>query len=395
LTVETSPMKGQVIFVEGAPRSGTTLLVSMLATHPKVAGIVAESHLFDQGIDRLFDNLERDAQYEGFLSNYTTAPELTDLARDLCDGVLGGMRDRVKPEATRVLEKTPAPRNGAHKLMLRKLAIYPDATYVHVVRKREGVVKSLRRAPWADVTDAEAGEWWQQAVEGIRDACSEAGAAYLELAYEDLAADPVAVVEGLLGSLGLDVDDEVRSRLEATSRERISTFGPAPAPGGAADVSGGRGIVADQPDRRAKAVSLLKRALPTSGPQQASLAQELIVAARRRDMEEVERLTHPGFTFDLRSGAGDLVTSGDAARGALLAVIADIFRAQGVTERWSGADDGTITTVMYAATHGDGKRLDIVFAATADAGRVTRLALLSVGDPGGRQPTEWAPPDPP
>ena len=53
-----SPLRDRVIFVEGAPRSGTTWLVTLLATHPDIAGVQAESHLFDFGVDRVFDNIE-------------------------------------------------------------------------------------------------------------------------------------------------------------------------------------------------------------------------------------------------------------------------------------------------------------------------------------------------
>ncbi len=89
MSIASSPLRGRVIFVEGAPRSGTTLLVSMLATHPEIAGTVAESHLFDRGVGALFDNHARERPYEGFLSNYVDAePSSTDLVRELCDGVL-------------------------------------------------------------------------------------------------------------------------------------------------------------------------------------------------------------------------------------------------------------------------------------------------------------------
>ena len=56
--VADSPLRDHVIFVEGAPRSGTTWLVTLLATHPEIAGVEAESHLFDFGVDRLLDNFE-------------------------------------------------------------------------------------------------------------------------------------------------------------------------------------------------------------------------------------------------------------------------------------------------------------------------------------------------
>src|SRR5438552_17363582 len=80
-----SPLRDRVVFVEGAPRSGTTWLVTLLAMHPQIAGVEAESHLFDYGVDRLFDNREhRDARLHG-LGSYVEREELLDLARDLCD----------------------------------------------------------------------------------------------------------------------------------------------------------------------------------------------------------------------------------------------------------------------------------------------------------------------
>ena len=43
MSIESSPLRDRVIFIEGAPRSGTTWLLSLLAT---------------SGVDRLFDNFE-------------------------------------------------------------------------------------------------------------------------------------------------------------------------------------------------------------------------------------------------------------------------------------------------------------------------------------------------
>src|ERR1700742_1782834 len=91
---EGSPLKDRVIFVEGAPRSGTTWLVTLLAMHPDIAGVAAESHLFDFGVDRLFDNLDhRDPVLAG-LSTYLDRENLVDLVRDLCDGVLLAMKEK-------------------------------------------------------------------------------------------------------------------------------------------------------------------------------------------------------------------------------------------------------------------------------------------------------------
>src|SRR3954452_13428825 len=104
-----SLLRARVIFVEGAPRSGTTWLVTLLATHPEIAGVEAESHLFDFGVDRLFDNLEQRHPKLRGLTSYLDREELVDLVRDLCDGVLLAMRAHVSvgPEPPFVVEKTP------------------------------------------------------------------------------------------------------------------------------------------------------------------------------------------------------------------------------------------------------------------------------------------------
>jgi len=401
LTVGAGPLAGRVIFIEGAPRSGTTLLVSLLASHPGIAGTVAESHLFDRGVGALFDNYNRQAQFEGFLSNYVSEQQLTGLVRELCDGVLGAMRERVKPEAERVVEKTPLPRFGAREAMEQKLAVYPDATYVHVVREREAVVRSLMRAPWADCDEAGAAEWWQQAVSSIRETAGAGNARYVEVDYERLSADPVGTVAELLGELGLDAGDEVRLRLESVSRERISSFGP-PEAGiggdGAAPkaVGGGRG---QGPERepaglagelRTRASELAARVEGWRG-RRIKTTQDLIVAARAADAAGVAGLTHPSFSFQMRSGAGDLAAEGDAGRAALIEVTAEIFRAQAVSESWTTVGDGESVVLLLAAGHGDGTRTDVVVTALVRGGLVERLAIIAAGPPGGRRPGAWSP----
>src|SRR5947209_8155300 len=147
-----SPLRDRVIFVEGAPRSGTTWLVTLLAMHPQIAGVDAESHLFDFGVDRLFDNIEnRDPLLTG-LRSYIDPEVLVDLVRDLCDGVLGGMRERVSGDATPgfVVEKTPAGARRDGLDLERKRDCYPDAWYLHIVRDREAVIRSLMRAPFME-----------------------------------------------------------------------------------------------------------------------------------------------------------------------------------------------------------------------------------------------------
>src|SRR2546423_659232 len=189
-----SPLRNRVIFVEGAPRSGTTWLVTLLAMHPQIAGVDAESHLFDSGVDRLFDNREnRDPLLHG-LRQYVTREELLDLTRGLCDGVFMAMRAKVAPTTTPefVVEKTPV---GARKDGLDvelKRDVYPDAWYIHLVRDRESVARSLMRSPFmGDRSHANCAGLWDRVVGDLRRHLGELER-YREVSYEELRADPAA-----------------------------------------------------------------------------------------------------------------------------------------------------------------------------------------------------------
>jgi len=107
--IADSPLRDRVIFVQGAPRSGTTALVALLAAHPQIGGVQSESYLFDFGVDRLSDNFEgRHPSLHGLRSYVERREQLVDLARDLCAGVLMSMRSHVGvgEEPALVVEKT-------------------------------------------------------------------------------------------------------------------------------------------------------------------------------------------------------------------------------------------------------------------------------------------------
>lgn len=159
--IADSPLRERVLFVEGAPRSGTTWVTALLATHPEIAGTASESHLFDHGVGALFANQE-EGGWGTWLAAYVSGDELTDLVRDLCDGVLLRMLERMKPEATIVVEKSPLFSAQARSAIERKLRCYPDASYLHIVRNEEATARSVLRAPFSSIPSEAA------AVRGVR-----------------------------------------------------------------------------------------------------------------------------------------------------------------------------------------------------------------------------------
>jgi hypothetical protein len=393
--IEDSQLRDRVVFVEGAPRSGTTLLISLLAVHPEIAAIVGESHLFDRGVRCLFDNHELTGPDQTYLANYLSREELRNAVRDLCDRVLVTMRDRVKPGARLVAEKTPARREGYAEALSRKLECYPDARYLHVVREREGVVRSLARAPWAQGTAADFAEHWRSAVETAR-ATLDGRAGYLEIPYGDLAADPSRAMAAVFEWLGVDRDGGVLERVDAMSRERLSTHGPGRAvePNGDGPTRGlRRGARAAGRGRRivamaARAAAPIRR---RRGDRAAvALAQELIAAVRQGDRRGVAELTEDEFVLELRSGAGDLRVEGDGALESLLRLGSALFGRQFVAESWSvGASDPS-ACMLISGIAGDGTRTDICISVLSRGGRAALVGVISAGDPRGRLPAKWS-----
>lgn len=392
-----SPLRDRVVFVEGAPRSGTTMLVSYIAVHPMIAGTVAESHMFDRGIGALFDNFELDGPYTAYLSSFLTRDELADLGRDVGDRILLAVRDKIKPEAAWVVEKTPAPVAEPRRALARKLECYPDAHFVHIVRDREAVARSLVAAPFNDYDHAQAAERHRTSLEAIR---AELGSAerYHEIAYDEVAANPVEAMRGVFGSLGLEAEPATLDAVRSLSGERLSNFNP---PAGATrtaadEQAGGADDGLDRPARgprrrRGRNWRPRRSGRAVTEPSE-SLAQQLVVAARRGDHDRVRRLTADDFKFGMRSGRGSIEQTGDAARTALVEAIEAMLGTQLMAESWTHGGDGRFTTLLVSGIHGSGARTDAFIGALAGDERLDRVQIIVAGDPSGEPDRPWLPP---
>jgi sulfotransferase family protein len=387
-----SPLRERVIFVEGAPRSGTTWLVTLLATHPEIAGVEAESHLFDFGLDRLFDNLEgRDPVFRG-LQRYVDRDEFLDLARDFCDGVLMAMRSHVSNGSTPpfVVEKTPiAGRDDAFDLE-RKREVYPDAWYVHIVRDREAVIRSLMRAPWMpDRSYAACAAHWDRTVGRARETLGDLPH-YREVSYEELRADPGDACRELFEWLGVASDDDVLETVRVLSREQFSELGAVPPAAGGGRAGRVRPLLS-----RARA-RLERRSAPEQNHTTASaLAFYFVQAMHERDAETLRSITAPSLEFVYRSADGDLTLREEEARAALVMVAEDTFArryvgewwaapAGGPGEWWTSAPGKAVATIFFSALAGDATRVDFAIALQEADGLVKRAVMISAGPLAGR-----------
>lgn len=214
-----------VLFVLASARSGTTWLSRLLQTHPEVAGIgEAETWLFE-----MLAPLWRDAHDPAGLGASVSPARCAPWLREFCDALFSAVVVRDKPRARLFVEKTPG--HARHVPMLA--AVYPDATFVHLVRDGRDVARSLSGMAMADHPGpGRAAAAWRDAVRAVR-VDGRLLPRLLDVRYEALVADPVKGVGGVLEWAGCPVGDAERAGLAAAAGERVSGWSaPASGPGG-------------------------------------------------------------------------------------------------------------------------------------------------------------------
>ena len=194
----------RMVFVVGAPRSGTTWLQRMLSVHPDVVDLPSETHLFSSGISVLRDRTQ--GGHVGSTATDTwfmTDAEFAAAARAFVDAAYGAWLARTRPDAARVVERSPT-----HVWHLGLLgAVYPEAHVVHIVRDGRDVVRSQVAQTWGASDIGLAAAQWASAVRAAR-AAAPALRHYHEVRYEELLLRPSGIRD-VFDALGLPVSDAV------------------------------------------------------------------------------------------------------------------------------------------------------------------------------------------
>jgi len=194
------------VFIGGSPRSGTTLLLSMLGRHPAVEAYY-ESKIVGSLIDWLdgtiFNPFERENPYDFRLRDYFERDEIyrsfgSALAR------LFGQRPAAAGK-TLWVEKTP--RNALHVDTL--LRMLPQSKFVHVVRDGRDVAVSMPKLEDAPRTVPECARLWAGYVSAGRSACRRHPECAIEIRYEDLVRSPRHVMTALCAHLDIELTPEM------------------------------------------------------------------------------------------------------------------------------------------------------------------------------------------
>ncbi|MEO8092010.1 MAG: sulfotransferase [bacterium] len=145
------------VFVLGWQRSGTTWLANILANHPGTIAVQSEDHfgvhesIFFSHFARAYGDLRDEANFRRFAADFTTSDYY--LLTGLPPEFLIERRPRSYPEAFRAVMEEMARQRGdveawiekspQHTLLGEELsAAFPDARFVGIVRRPQGVIAS-------------------------------------------------------------------------------------------------------------------------------------------------------------------------------------------------------------------------------------------------------------
>jgi hypothetical protein len=217
------------IFLVGCPRSGTTLLSSMLHAHPRLAFPPETRFLLPAYESRdAFGDLSVRANRVRLGQRITgRGSRFRDLGLDrtavvnaIADGppTLGSAFGVVWQEFARSRgkvrwgEKRPA----YWRYMDVVSQLFPDAQFVHLVRDPRACVASLLRVHWTEGGVEDAAAVWVLAEREIHRFADRAGPeTYHALRYEALLADPARALGGLCAFLGEEFDSSMLDYQEA------------------------------------------------------------------------------------------------------------------------------------------------------------------------------------
>ncbi len=224
-------MNSAPILIVGSPRSGTTLLASLLNAHPQIA-IPPEEDLIlslypqfgkQNPADRKVVRQFGEALFQSPTFRYFNLPK-EDLLRQLEAREYAGFAD-LAAEVYRIYARSISPgktRWGAKEPYFAKHlkllhGLYPDFKVIHIIRDGRDVLLSMRdrekKGPSNFATGAgmAALQWEAIVRRGCRDGRRLGPDRYSEVRYEDLVADPQPSMERLCEFVGVPFTTEMIS----------------------------------------------------------------------------------------------------------------------------------------------------------------------------------------
>jgi hypothetical protein len=182
-----------LVFIIGAPRSGTTWLHSILSSHPEIASCHAELTVFSNYINHLVKNYEieslakKNGKWEVGLPALWNREEFDNRIHWLINEIYSSLN--ILPKHKFILDKRPE--YSFHVELIHHYL--PNAKYIHLIRDGREVAYSWNRTSrekgFGNPDFAGACSDWINYKKSARKAQAFPGKNYLEVHYEDLMQD--------------------------------------------------------------------------------------------------------------------------------------------------------------------------------------------------------------
>ena len=236
------------IFIVGCPRSGTTILASILNRHSQIAS-ATETHFFNfiskNNYDwknfnlTIFKQLLEESRIADFtnlvqakesdlvekFANYNMDQSQSILAIDefhkkqVFDILMNTLLE--KRNKTRFCEKTPQHLNNVQEI----LKLYPQAKFIHLIRDGRDTVNSLLKMPWRPGGLVNNARFWIQYIKLSQELHKQAGdlsGNLLTIRYEDLLNNPKQILEQICEFIG----EKFEPKMLKESQADIEIFSP-------------------------------------------------------------------------------------------------------------------------------------------------------------------------
>jgi len=183
------------VFIVGAPRSGTTLLRSIIDAHPNIC-----CPTWETGVFICFDALLKN-------TNQERGEEFNFCSLDR-QNVIGWIRGSIEELMNQFLRRAQKQRWGektpAHVFHIDLIhEVFPRAQFVHIIRNGWDVVRSLQSMPFGTQSIRWSTSRWLDSVNAGRSAGLKMGSAlYHEVRYEDLTAESEQTIVEICKFLG-------------------------------------------------------------------------------------------------------------------------------------------------------------------------------------------------
>jgi hypothetical protein len=207
-------MNPDLIFVVGAPRSGTTLFRLILDSHPRVVNPGEFDFLFDLVSDDV--KVPDMTKYTEWLSTHRIflSHRLTiDPNRGYYDLVRSFVRQKTQSSCIAVLSV----HRGHHKIPF----FFPEAKYIHLLRDPRDVALSTIPMGWAGNVFFGVDPWIEAETSWDRLALRMEKSRILQIKYEDLVSKPQDTLRIVCNFLNIDFDEAMLNYFRHSSYEPI------------------------------------------------------------------------------------------------------------------------------------------------------------------------------